>query len=216
MRPLTIFLAGAVCALASARLWAVDNVSLYALFKDKAIVLVDGARRLLSAGQVSPEGVKLVSADPQSNQAIVEFDGKRKVLKLDDIISRFQNTPLPTVTLYAGANGFFRAQGAINDFPVTFLVDTGANIIAMNVALARRIGLDYSIGDVNLAKTASGFTRAYHVQLDKVAVGDIVLRNVDADIIDGPQPDTPLLGMSFLGNLEMRRDGDKMELTQKY
>ncbi len=213
---LTVLLAGLICAGVSASIWAVDKVSLYALFNNKAIVLVDGAHRLLSTGEVSPEGVKLISADPATNQAVVEFDGKRQELKLNAIISPIQNTRHPTVTIYAGANGFFRAQGSVNDFPVTFIVDTGANVVAMNASLAKQIGLDYRDSEASLVKTASGFARAYTIELDKVAIGGIVIRNVEASVIDGPQPDTPLLGMSFLGNLEMQRDGNQMELTQKY
>jgi len=209
-------MAGVICGLIPAALWAVDNVSLYALFKDKAIVLVDGTQRLLSAGEVSPEGVKLLSADTQTNQAVVEIGGKREVLSLGVVIGRFQSASRPTVTLYSGAGGFFHTDGTINGFPVTFLVDTGANTVAMNAALARRIGLDYTKGESGVAKTASGFVRAYGVQLDTVKIGDIVMHNVDASVIDGAQPDTPLLGMSFLGSLEMQRDGDKLELTQKY
>jgi aspartyl protease family protein len=99
---------------------------------------------------------------------------------------------------------------------VTFLVDTGASTIALNSATAKRIGIDYTKGRPGMATTASGYTRVYSVKLDSVKVGEIVLRNVDAGVIDGPQPETPLLGMSFLNALEMKRDGDKMELTRRY
>ncbi|MHB8455091.1 MAG: retropepsin-like aspartic protease family protein [Acidiferrobacterales bacterium] len=216
MRQSLRLVAGVILWLTSGCLWAVDDVSLYALFQGKAIVLVNGKQHLLNAGEVSPEGVKLISTDTGSNEAVVDVGGKREVLKLGVIISRYQSASEPTVTVYAGAGGVFHTDGSINGFPVTFLVDTGANIVALNVALARKIGLDYSDGQPGVAKTASGYVRDYNVELDSVRIGGIVMRNVDASIIDGPQPDTPLLGMSFLSNLEMRRDGDKMELTQKY
>ena len=35
---------------------AVEKISLQALFKDKAIIVVDGARRILRSGEESPEG----------------------------------------------------------------------------------------------------------------------------------------------------------------
>ncbi|RKZ34041.1 MAG: TIGR02281 family clan AA aspartic protease, partial [Gammaproteobacteria bacterium] len=53
---------------------AVEKVSVQALFKDMAVLVVDGKRRTLRSGQTSPEGIKLISAD--SKQAVLEIDGK--------------------------------------------------------------------------------------------------------------------------------------------
>jgi aspartyl protease family protein len=192
------------------------DIKLFALFKDKAILQVDGARRVLTTGTQSPEGVKLVSTDTQAEEAVVEFGGKRETLRLGMVFSAFQSTARESATLYADTSGFFHAQGTINGAAVTFLVDTGANTIAINSATAKRAGIDYTKGRAGTAKTASGYTRVYSVKLDTVKVGDIVLRNVEAGVIDGPQPETPLLGMSFLNALEMKRDGNKMELTRRY
>lgn len=192
------------------------NLTLFALFKDKAILQVDGTRRVLDTGAVSPEGVKLVSTDTRLEEAVVEVSGKRETLKLGVVIAAFQGAARESVTLYADGNGFFHAAGAINGRPVTFLVDTGANTVALNSALARSAGIDYTKGQQGVAKTASGISRMYGVKLDSVQVGDIVLRNVDAGVIEGPQPDTPLLGMSFLSALDMKREGNRMELTRRY
>ena len=64
---------------------AVPRIEVQALFGGKAIVMIDGQRRTLSAGQTSPEGVKLIKAD--SKQAVLEFDGKRKVYQPGGAIS---------------------------------------------------------------------------------------------------------------------------------
>lgn len=192
------------------------DISLFALFKDKAILHVDGARRVLAVGTESPEGVKLVSTDTQAEEAVVELQGKRETLRLGVVISAFQSAARESVALFADASGFFHAQGWINGASVTFLVDTGANTIAMNSATARRAGIDYTKGRAGTARTASGYTPMYAIKIDTVKVGEIVLRNVEAGVIDGPQPETPLLGMSFLNALEMKRDGNKMELTRRY
>jgi aspartyl protease family protein len=56
----------------------------------------------------------------------------------------------------------------------------------------------------------------YVVNLDRVRVGDIVLRNVQAAVHDGDFPPSALLGMSFLGRLNMHQDGPVLELQQKF
>lgn len=192
------------------------DISLFALFKDKAILHVDGTRRVLTIGTESPEGVKLVSTDTQAEEAVVELQGKRETLRLGVVFSAFQSAARESVTLFSDTNGFFHAEGSINGAAVTFLVDTGANTIAMNSATAKRAGIDYTKGRPGSARTASGYARMYGIKLDIVKVGEIVLRNVEAGVIDGPQPETPLLGMSFLGAFDMKREGNKMELTRRY
>jgi aspartyl protease family protein len=195
---------------------AAESVSIYALFNGKAILLVDGTRRVLKAGEESPEGIRLISASTETDEAVIEAEGKRRVLKLGVVISAFTGAARASTTLYASSNGFFHAEGSINGVPLTFLVDTGANTIAMNSATARRVGIEYLKGQPGVAKTASGFIKIYGLTLNRVKIGEIELHNVEAGVIEGSQPDTPLLGMSFLGRLEMRRDGDKMELIKKY
>lgn len=197
----------------SVSVFAIEKVVLLALFKDKAILQIDGARRVLARGDTSPEGLKLVSADTE--QAVVEIDGRRRALKLSVVAASQSATGQPRVTLWAD-RGFFYAEGSINNMPVRFLVDTGASSIAMNSALAKRLGIDYTKGRQGVAVTASGYAKVYGLRLNTVKIGEIVLHDVEAGVIDGTQPETPLLGMSFLGSLEMRRDGDRMELIKRY
>lgn len=184
-----------------------------ALFANKAILEIDGARRVLSAGDTSPEGVQLLEAN--SEQAVVVVNGKREVLTAEVVTSSFKGTAPASVTLYSSGNAFY-ADGSINGTPVRFVVDTGATTVALSSALAKQAGIDYQKGRAGVAKTASGFARMYAVKLDTVKVGEIVLYNVDAGVIEGSQPDVPLLGMSFLNSLEMRREGDRMELIKRF
>lgn len=196
--------------------FAVEQLVLHALFKNKAILLVDGSRRVLTLEETSPEGVKLVAVDTASEEAAVEIDGRREILRLGVVISKFSGAARGSVTLYAEPNGHFFADGAINNVPIRFMVDTGATSIAINSNHATRIGLDYKKrGRPALANTAGGVVRMYEVKLDTVEVGGIRVYNVDAGVIEGSYPVEALLGMSFLGQLEMRRDGLRMDLLQR-
>lgn len=195
---------------------AATKLSLQALFKDKAIILIDGARRVLKTGETSPEGVKLVATDTQAETATVALDGKARILRLGVVASAVTPGGRGGVTLYAGQGGHFFADGFVNDVPVKFLVDTGATSIAMNSRHATRFGIDYRrTGKQGVSQTASGLVRTYNVTLGKVQIGEITLHNVSADIIEGNFPTEPLLGMSFLGQLDMKREDNRMDLRQR-
>ncbi|HEC12520.1 MAG TPA: TIGR02281 family clan AA aspartic protease [Acidiferrobacteraceae bacterium] len=194
---------------------AVEKLVVLALTLDKAILRIDGARRVLKVGETSPEGVQLISAD--TDGAVVKVDGDQMSLPLRGVISPIVDSDDPvSVVLFADDSGFFHAEGHINGYSVRFLVDTGAGSVAMSSHMAERLDIDYRNGRPGYAATASGVVKMYAVSLDKVDVGGIVLHHVTAGVLEGRYPDAPLLGMSFLGQVRMIRDGHKMELTKKY
>ncbi len=205
---LTVLPAGATAA---------QELVLLALFEGKAIVLIDGKRHLLELGHTSPQGVKLIATDTRREEAEVEVNGRREVLKLGVVIAAFAPTGQGSVTLYAEPDGHFHADGLVNGRPVRFLVDTGATVVVLNGHTAQALGLDYRRrGQAGYAQTAAGVVRTYNLKLDTVEVGGIRLYGVQASVIEGPFPTEALLGMSFLGRVDMRRDGQTLELTQKY
>lgn len=196
---------------------AVEKIALHALFKDKAIVLIDGRRAVLQAGVTTEDGVKLVSTDTQDESAVVEIDGKPQTLRLGVVISSFVSGGKGSVTLFPGRGGHYFADGTINGQGVQFMVDTGATTIAMNAGVAQRLGIDFrKSGQAGYGSTAGGYVRAYQIKLDKVEVGGIVQYGVEAAVIEGAGPTDVLLGMSFLGRCDMKRDGEKLELIQRY
>lgn len=202
-------------------LFAVEKLTVLALFEGKVLLYVDGERRLIAEGETSPEGITLLDAD--SDRAIVEIGGREEVLELgmvtgfpgasEDVSSTWDGPE--KMTLWAEEDGFFYAPGSINGTSVRFLVDTGANTIALSRNLAERAGIDYRAGKRGMATTASGVTPMYLVTLDRVSIGEITLRDVEAGVLLGSHPDVPLLGMSFLGKLDMNRTGNRLELMRR-
>jgi len=192
------------------------DVRVVGLFSGRAVVLVDGKQHMLRVGQTSPEGVKLISAD--SEAAVLEVDGERLEAKLDGRISaRKRTVTVKEVQVWRNTTGMYTTVGSINGLPVPFLVDTGATKVAMNSAQARRLGIDYRVnGTPSAVTTASGVERAWSVMLDTVKVGDLELHNVGAVVLDGAQPEQTLLGMSYLGRLEIINEGRLMTLRKKY
>lgn len=207
---------GATLAMAMLPAGAVEQVSLQALFKDKAIVVIDGKRRVLKSGEPSPEGIRLKATDTQEETATLEIDGKERTVRLGTVISSFNaSSGKGKVTLYPSGKHFY-ADGTINGVPVRFVVDTGATTVAMNSREADRIGIDYRRqGKAGFASTAGGIVRSYGIKLQRVEVGEITLFNVDAGVVEGGFPQDILLGMSFLGQLDMRQLVDRMELMQR-
>ncbi|MDH5357285.1 MAG: TIGR02281 family clan AA aspartic protease [Gammaproteobacteria bacterium] len=191
------------------------DVVIVGLFNDQAVIQINKQQHLLKVGNTSPEGVTLVSATSQA--AVLEIDGVKKTYQLGKHIStNYIPAPAqPTVSLWP-VNGMYLTTGSVNGFTVDFLVDTGASAIALNAKTATNLSLDYLKGPIVGVKTASGIEQAYQVNLDQVQVGDIKLYNVAAIVIDGPEPTRALLGMSFLGQLEIQHTGERMELKQKY
>jgi aspartyl protease family protein len=184
------------------------------LFKDKAIVSIDGSKpRMLAVGQ-TVGAVKLVAADSDSAQ--FDVDGTRRTLSMgQSFAGGAAMGERQSVSLTADARGHFAAAGSINGYPMTFLVDTGATAIAINAAEASRLGLDYKRGQAVSVGTAGGTMPAWRVTFNTVKVGGISVNQVDGLVVESGL-NVPLLGMSFLNRMEMKRDGQTMTLTQRY
>ncbi|HIC47857.1 MAG TPA: TIGR02281 family clan AA aspartic protease [Methylophaga aminisulfidivorans] len=193
----------------------VVNIMVVGLFKDKAVVEVDGQQHFLNVGETSPEGLKLIAAN--SNSATFEINGEKQIFPLGDRInSNYIEAEKKTAVTLWPTNGMYTTTGNINGYTISFLVDTGASTIAMNAATASRLGIDYLRGQQVGIRTASGSSVGYKVKLDYVQLEQIKLHNVDAVVLDGEEPSVTLLGMSFLGQLDIQHNGERLDLRQKY
>jgi aspartyl protease family protein len=100
-------------------------------------------------------------------------------------------------------SGEFAIAAKVNGARVTFLFDTGASAVVLTAADARRAGLDLKKLEFDSpVETANGAARAAEVELDQVAVGPIVVRNVTALVARPGALEESLLGMSFLERLK--------------
>jgi len=184
------------------------------LFGNKAVVSVDGAApRTFRVGERPAEGVRLVAVD--GDGAVFEIDGKRRTLRIGQPYATKAPSGAASVTLSADSTGHFVADGSVNGAAMRFLVDTGATLIALPAAEARRAGVLYLNAPRGMVSTAGGPALAYKVKLDRVSVGGVTITNVDAVVLDKGLT-VPLLGMSFLGRMEMQRAGETMVLRKRF
>ncbi|MGD8629291.1 MAG: TIGR02281 family clan AA aspartic protease [Gammaproteobacteria bacterium] len=195
---------------------ATPDVRVVGLFSGRAVLLIDGRQHVLRAGQNGPEGVRLLAADSES--ALLEIDGREIEARLDGrVTARKRTAEVQEVQVWRNSAGMYTTVGSINGLTVSFLVDTGASKVALNADEARRLGIDFRVsGTPTTVGTASGVARAWAVTLDSVKVGSLELRNVEAVVLEGGAPQHTLLGMTYLGRLEIDNDGRLMTLRKKY
>jgi aspartyl protease family protein len=193
------------------------KIEVVGLLGQKAVLLIDGKQHILPIGKTSPEGVQLISMDTDS--VVLEINKQRESYRLGAtaIGSQYEKPVNFTEQIFKNTSGMFTTAGAINGYPVNFLVDTGASTVAMSTQEARRLGIQYQLDGIpGTAMTAGGNTQAYRVRLASVSVGKIKLSNIDAVVIDSMQIGDVLLGMSFLGRLNVQQKDSVMLLETKY
>jgi aspartyl protease family protein len=105
--------------------------------------------------------------------------------------------------LDAHADGHYYARAEINGRPLDVMVDTGATMVALTYEDAERAGLRLRPSDFTArVGTANGVAAVAPVTLDRVTIGRITVRNVQAAVTERGRMDKTLLGMSFLSRLE--------------
>ncbi len=99
--------------------------------------------------------------------------------------------------------GEFAVSAHVNGARTTLIFDTGASMVVLTAADARRAGIDVAGLDYDTrVMTANGSAMAAEVRLDEIAVGPIVMRNVPALVAKPGVLRESLLGMSFLQRLK--------------
>lgn len=116
------------------------------------------------------------------------------------------------IVLQRNAYGHYVVNGTINEQQVTFLLDTGATDIAISESLANR--LELKKGRKVIVNTANGNIAAYQTRLDNVALGDIILYDLNATILSNLHGNEALLGMNFLKHFEITQKGNTLTITQ--
>jgi aspartyl protease family protein len=192
------------------------DINVIGLFQDSAVLVINGGNpRTIKVGQATPEGVRLISANSQ--QAVVELNGRRETLTLGQSIAAQRSTAgRQQAVILSDGRGHFWANAEINGASARVLVDTGATFISMSSTSARRLGINYLQGQRGVTSTANGLVPVYRVSLARVRIGEITLTNVDATVHEGDNLPVILLGMSFLNRVEMQRDGERMTLIRRF
>lgn len=107
------------------------------------------------------------------------------------------------VKIAASADHQYYVTAAVNAYPASFLVDTGASYVALRDTDARRAGIHTTYDDFrHPVRTANGETKAAMIEIREIEIDGIRVENVKAFILADDQLSVNLLGMTFLSRLE--------------
>lgn len=192
-----------------------SDVGLSGVFGDRAVIVTcDDRLHTLRVGQLTPDGVRLISV--RGDSAVVEIDGKRQTLALGQrVVSKSSPDERARIVIEGDSRGHFVVPGTVNGASMRFLVDTGATSVSLSAADAQRAGIDYKKGLRGQSNTANGIAPIWIVKLNSIRVGGIELSGVDAAVHESEMPFV-LLGMSFLNRMQMTRDGSRLVLERRY
>src|SRR6185295_7969067 len=95
-------------------------------------------------------------------------------------------------------DGHFAVRASVNGQSMTLMVDTGASSVVLKPADAERAGIN--LGELSYTTpidTANGTTYAAAVRLKSLAIGPLVVHNIEALVARPGSLNENLLGMSF-------------------
>lgn len=119
-----------------------------------------------------------------------------------------------TVEVARTSGGNFAISAQINGVRVPMILDTGASSVVLSRDDAKAVGLPLEVLAYTVTiETANGRARAAPVTIDRIAIGGLLERSVEALVARPGQLRTSLLGMSFLNRLQSWEvSGDRLLL----
>jgi aspartyl protease family protein len=121
-----------------------------------------------------------------------------------------EDPPVETV-LKRSPGGHFYAVVEVNGEPIRFIVDTGASVVAMTEADAKRAHIVFDRGEFEpIAKGAAGIIQGKEVAIDRLMLDGKSARGLRGIVM--ADSEMSLLGQNYLRNLAVTIKGDTMTL----
>lgn len=105
-------------------------------------------------------------------------------------------------------DGHYYVNGSINDFPIKFMIDTGASVVSVGKQFARLA--DLPKGRPASFATAGGVVQGEMVFNQTIEAGGIVMNGLQVSV--GLHGDVALLGQNFLRSIDVIQSKDTMIL----
>ena len=125
-------------------------------------------------------------------------------------VNTAEDSPIETV-LERRNSGHFSTAADVNGEPVNFVVDTGADIVALTEDDARRAHVAFDPSQYQVVgRGAAGDLMGQKVQLDRIVLDGKRVDNLSALVLQGSQ--ISLLGQNYLRHVSVDIEGDTMHL----
>jgi clan AA aspartic protease (TIGR02281 family) len=147
------------------------------------------------------------TACAESNKEVISWTPKTEVKPVE------QETPKKNeaTVIKQGAGGHYFLNGEINSHFVTFVVDTGATMVALPRSVATSASL--FCNDKVVMDSANGTSGGCTTTITELKIDKRVLKNVTAVIM--PNLSQPLLGMNVLGGLNIEQKEGEMKISDR-
>jgi aspartyl protease family protein len=131
-----------------------------------------------------------------------------------DVLPRQMVTTGGELILPRANDGHYYAEVSANGTRLRVLADTGASMVVLSPADARRMGIDTAnLVYTGQAMTANGTVRTARTTIDTLDLGPFQDRNVPV-WVNQADMDVSLLGMDYLGRFRIEIDADQMVLRR--
>ncbi|HWW48167.1 MAG TPA: TIGR02281 family clan AA aspartic protease [Xanthobacteraceae bacterium] len=108
-----------------------------------------------------------------------------------------------SIHLTRDRRGHFHAEGRVSGRRLTFMVDTGATVVALTERAAAEIGIAPARGSYTVnVSTANGSVKAARAKLAALEIGPLIVHDVDALVLPEGALSENLLGLSYLSRLK--------------
>lgn len=178
-----------------------------ARYADHAVKPENHSTAATTTGQQRSTSMRTITA-PSAEYTPAQNESAQN--KLPEII-RMAPTSARSITLRLDNTGHYRAEARVDGMKVDFLVDTGATAVMLSAATAGKLGIRPARSDYTAkVMTGNGEIKAAVVRLNKIELGEIVVRDVRALVHGDEKLQVDLLGMTFLSQVRWTHDRGKL------
>ena len=210
------FLAGLLIGLAAcvAVPAAAQTVAWAGSMGERVLLVIDGRLQVAGAGSVI-DGVRVLRV----SAGAVEYEvaGVRQRLTAAHAPVVVGAPPggrvAASLVLRAGADQLYHVDCKVNGRPMAGVVDTGASLVSMSMALASSLGVDWSRGRAATIQTANGTVKGWSIRLERLSVGMLEARDVEAVVLETELPHL-LIGNSFLRRYRVLTEDSQLTLAR--
>lgn len=190
-----------------------QSVSWAGAMGDRVVLVIDGRAKVAGAGTVV-DGVRVHRVGTQEVE--YEVAGVRRLLTARGApvaVGPGSGQGPHALVLRAGADQLYHVDCQVNGRAVAGVVDTGASQVSMSTSRAAALGLDWARGRPAVIQTANGQVRGWSLRLDRLMVGSLEARDVEAVVLEAELPHL-LIGNSFLRRFQVVTQDSQLTLAR--